>query len=186
MRNKIIILLQSVIAVRLMIGYNDNKEMYHAADVFTGVVLLHWDCRSPLPAEIPVQNTKNILGNRNEKQTEIFSGFCRSRNHPEHNAAAARHSRRMHKKLVEELNLKSVNYFSSELKGLADSENPLDPVNRIHCLLKMLLNAHSGFCRDEIQDYLNLYSFVINPPSDHLEKVEKIINLVFENLKSLK
>ena len=91
-----------------------------------------------------------------------------------------------HKKLVEELNLKSVNYSSSELKGLADSENPLDPVNRIHCLLKMFLNAHSGFCSDEIQDYLNLYSFVINPPSDHLEKVEKIINLVFENPKSLK
>lgn len=91
-----------------------------------------------------------------------------------------------HKKLVEKLCLKSVSYSSSELKGLADSENPLDPVNRIHCLLKMFLNAHSGFCRDEIQDYLNLYSFVINSPSDHLEKVEKIINLVFENPKSLK
>ena len=59
-----------------------------------------------------------------------------------------------HKKLVAELNLKSVSYSSSDLKGLADSENPLDPVNRIHCLLKMFLNAHSGFCRDEIQDYL--------------------------------
>ena len=91
-----------------------------------------------------------------------------------------------HKKLVAELNLKSVSYSSSDLKGLADSENPLDPVNRIHCLLKMFLNAHSGFCRDEIQDYLNLYSFVINSPNDHLEKVEKIINLVFENPKSLK
>lgn len=84
------------------------------------------------------------------------------------------------------VDLKSVSYSSSDLKGLADSENPLDPVNRIHCLLKMFLNAHSGFCRDEIQDYLNLYSFVINSPSDHLEKVEKIINLVFENPKSLK
>ena len=91
-----------------------------------------------------------------------------------------------HRKLVEKLNLKSVSYSASYLKGLADSENPLDPVNRIHCLLKMFLNAHSGFCRDEIQDYLNLYSFVINAPSDHLEKVEKIINLAFENPKSLK
>lgn len=91
-----------------------------------------------------------------------------------------------HKKLIEKLELKCVNYSSSDLKGLADSENPLDPVNRIHCLLKMFLNAHSGFCRDEIQDYLNLYSFVINSPSDHLEKVEKIINLVFENPKTLK
>ena len=59
-------------------------------------------------------------------------------------------------------------------------------MNRIRCLLKMFLNAHSGFCRDEIQDYLNLYSFVINSPSDHLEKAEKINNLVFENQKTLK
>ena len=91
-----------------------------------------------------------------------------------------------HKKLVEKLSLTSITYSSSELKGLADSENPLDPVNRIHSLLKMFLNAHSGFSRDDLQNYLNLYAFVINPPSDHLEKVEKIINLVFENPKSLK
>lgn len=91
-----------------------------------------------------------------------------------------------HKRLANKLNLKSISYSSAELKGLADSENPLDPVNRIHCLLKMFLNAHSGFSRDELQGYLNLYSFVINPPADHLEKVEKIINLVFENPKSLK
>lgn len=91
-----------------------------------------------------------------------------------------------HKKLVEKLHLKSVSYSSAELKGLADSENPLDTVNRIHCLLKMFLNAHSGFSRDDLQNYLNLYSFVINPPSDHLEKVEKIIKMVFENPKSLK
>lgn len=91
-----------------------------------------------------------------------------------------------HKKLVETLSLKSVCYASKDMKNLADSENPLDPVNRIHCLLKMFLNAHSGFNRDDLQNYLNLYSFVINPPSDHLEKVEKIINLVFENPKSLK
>lgn len=67
------------------------------------------------------------------------------------------------------------------MKGLADSENPLNPVNRIHCLLKMFLNAHSGFNREDLQNYLNLYSFVINPPDDHLEKVENIIKMVFEN-----
>ncbi len=69
---------------------------------------------------------------------------------------------------------------------MADSENPLDPVNIIHCLLKMFLNAHSGFSRDDLQNYLNLYSFVINPPSDHLEKIEKIIKMVFENPKLLR
>ena len=67
-----------------------------------------------------------------------------------------------------------------------DSEIPLDPVNRIHNLLKMFLNAHSGFNREDLQGYLNLYASVINPPSDYLEKVEKLIKMVFENPKSLR
>lgn len=91
-----------------------------------------------------------------------------------------------HKKLVEKLSLKSVAYASRDLKRLADSENPLDPVNRIHYLLKMFLNSHSGFTRDDLQGYLNLYAFTINPPSEPLEKVEKILNLVFQNPKSLR
>ncbi len=91
-----------------------------------------------------------------------------------------------HWKLVEELRLNNICYSSKEMKGLADSENPLNPVNRVHCLLKMLLNAHSEFNREDLQNYLNLYSFVINPPNDHLEKVEELIKMFFENPKSLK
>lgn len=91
-----------------------------------------------------------------------------------------------HKKLVEKLSLKSIVYASKDLKGLADSENPLNPVNRTHYLLKLFLNSHSGFNRDDLQGYLNLYAFAINPPSEPLEKVEKILNLVFENPKSLR
>lgn len=91
-----------------------------------------------------------------------------------------------HKKLIRELSLTSKTYASKDLKGLADSENPLDPVNRIHSLLKMFLNAHSGFNRDDLQGYLNLYAFVINPPSDYLEKVERLIKMVFEKPKLLR
>ena len=91
-----------------------------------------------------------------------------------------------HKKLVEKLSLKSVVYASKDLKGLADSENPLNPVNRTHYLLKLFLNSHSGFNRDDLQGYLNLYAFAINPPLEPLKKVEKILNLVFENPKSLR
>ena len=91
-----------------------------------------------------------------------------------------------HKRLVRELSLKSKAYSSKDLRGLADSENPLNPVKRIHSLLKMFLNAHSGFNRDDLQGYLDLYAFVINPPTEPLEKVEKIINLAFEQPKSLR
>ena len=50
----------------------------------------------------------------------------------------------------------------------------------------MFLNAHRGFNREDLQNYLNLYSFVINATDDHLEKVENIIKMVFENPKSFK
>lgn len=91
-----------------------------------------------------------------------------------------------HIKLVQELNLKSVVYSSKDLKGLPDRDNPLNPVNRVHAIMKKFLNSHSGFLRDDIQNYLNLFAFVTNPPSDMLEKVELVIKLAFQNPKSLR
>lgn len=91
-----------------------------------------------------------------------------------------------HKKLVKALNLTSVEYPSKSLKGLKDKDNPLDPVNNIHDLLKKFLNAHSGFNRNELSGYLNLFAFVMNPPAEPLEKVEQIIKMAFQNPKSLR
>jgi transposase-like protein len=91
-----------------------------------------------------------------------------------------------HKKLIQELNLKSATFASNDLKGLPDSENPLNPVNRVHAIMKRFLNAHSGFIRDDIQGYLNLFAFVSNPPTDMLEKVELVVKLAFQNPKLLR
>ena len=91
-----------------------------------------------------------------------------------------------HKKLVKELGLKSITYASKDLKGLLDKDNPLYPVNRAHAIMKMFLNAHSGFKRDELQGYLNLFSLVTNPPDEMLEKVELVIISAFNNPKSLR
>ena len=91
-----------------------------------------------------------------------------------------------HKKLVNTLELESVTYPSKELKGLLDKDNPLYPVNRAHAILKMFLNSHTGFIRDDIQGYLNLFAIVTNPPDDMLAKVELVINLAFQNPKTLR
>lgn len=91
-----------------------------------------------------------------------------------------------HKKLVKELSLISEEYSARALKNLEDFENPLDPVNHIHYLLKRFLYAHSGFDRKEIQGYLDLYAFVLNPPAEKLEKVDRLLNLAFENPKILR
>jgi hypothetical protein len=91
-----------------------------------------------------------------------------------------------HCKLVKELKLKSIAYSSKELKSYADKDNPLNPVNRVHAILKAFLNSHSGFDRQYIQDYLNLFAFVSNPPHEMLEKFEIVINLAFQNPKLLR
>jgi hypothetical protein len=91
-----------------------------------------------------------------------------------------------HRKLVEKLELKSTAYASAELKKLPDAENPLNPVNRVHAILKAFLNSHGGFDRQYIQDYLNLFAFVSNPPHNMLEKVEIVVNLGFQNPKLLR
>jgi hypothetical protein len=82
--------------------------------------------------------------------------------------------------------LNSVSYASKDLKGLLDNDNPMYPVNRAHAILKMFLNAHSGFTRDDIQGYLNLFSLVTNPPNEMLEKVELVIKSAFQNPKTLR
>jgi hypothetical protein len=60
------------------------------------------------------------------------------------------------------------------------------PVNRAHAILKMFLNSHSGFRRENIQGYLNLFALVTNPPDDMLVKVELVVNLAFQNPKTLR
>jgi hypothetical protein len=91
-----------------------------------------------------------------------------------------------HGMLIKKLSLTSEAYTSKDLKGLPDDANPLNPVNRVHAILKKFLNSHSGFMREDIQGYLNLFAFVTNPPVDLLEKVEMVINLAFEHPKILR
>jgi len=91
-----------------------------------------------------------------------------------------------HKKLIRELSLRSISYTSRELKGLSDKENPMNPVNRTHAILKLFLDSHSGFLRDDLQGYLNLFALVTNPPDEMLSKVELVINLAFNNPKLLR
>lgn len=91
-----------------------------------------------------------------------------------------------HGLLVEKLHLISESYDSSEIKKLSDKENPLNRVNKVHARLKNFLHAHTSFDRDTIQGYLNLFSFTMNPPAEHLEKVEILLNLALNTRKTLR
>lgn len=83
-----------------------------------------------------------------------------------------------HHVLVEKLNLKSISYNTRDLKGIEDSENPLNPVNQECKHIQMFLDSHSGFDRKNLQGFLNLLSFIRNKPSENkLEKVKRLLDM---------
>ena len=124
-----------------------------------------------------------LEGTGKPSQKKTFDSFYR---HIQPKSTLIHDKESAHKKLVKLLELASVSHASKETKGVLDKENPLYPVNRAHAILKMFLNSHSGFLRDDIQGYLNLFALVTNPPDDMLAKVELVINLAFQNPKTLR
>jgi hypothetical protein len=124
-----------------------------------------------------------VEGTGKPTQKKTFEAF---KNHIKPGSTLIHDGESAHVKLVKELSLVSIAYASKDLKGLPDKDNPMNPVNRVHAILKMFLNAHSSFKRDDLQGYLNLFALVSNPPNNLLEKVELVIKSAFENPKSLR
>lgn len=91
-----------------------------------------------------------------------------------------------HKKLVNDLELTSESYKSTWLKTLKDEENPLRPINHQCDLLRQFLNTHSGFDRDDLQNYLNLYCFINSGHKERIEKVEELLSLALTKKVKLK
>lgn len=82
-----------------------------------------------------------------------------------------------HSILIEELELESKVYPTSETKGLSDKDNPLYPVNNLHLLLKQFIRNHGAYDREHLQDWLNLFWFIMNEPKDKYDKVLKFIEM---------
>lgn len=91
-----------------------------------------------------------------------------------------------HRKLIASLGHSETIYTTKETKGLKDADNPLNPINQQHRMLKRFLNAHSGFKREQLQDYLNLFSFISSEPVDMYEKIELLLNLALRSSKILR
>ncbi len=91
-----------------------------------------------------------------------------------------------HTELVKELKLTETVYSTDELKGLEDAENPLDRINNVHALLKVFLGSHSGFLRKDMQGYLDLFAFIMNPPANKLKKAERFLEMAVKRRVRLK
>lgn len=93
---------------------------------------------------------------------------------------------RSHSVLIEKLNLTHDIFSSNELKKLPDDENPLDPINEIHSLAKRFMRSHGGFNRDNLQDWMNLISFILSAPKDRYEKIDLFINMALNSPRVVK
>lgn len=91
-----------------------------------------------------------------------------------------------HHKLVKELNLKDKSYKSTWLKLKEDNDNPLRPINHQCDLIRQFLNTHSGFDRNDLQNYLNLYCFMNSKPRNKLDKVKILLELALRTKIKLK
>lgn len=91
-----------------------------------------------------------------------------------------------HGTLIAGLHLIDEKHDANAIKLLPDKKNPMNRVNQVHARLKDFLNAHSSFNRDNIQGYLDVFTFTMNPPCGYLEKVDELLNLTFSVRKTLR
>ena len=121
------------------------------------------------------------FGKTSQKKTkEAFMNHIKPGSHLIHD------KEKSHKILIKELALTDEAYDANELKKCKDKDNLLSPINKQCYLLKRFLRAHSGFSREDLQHYINLYCFISNPPYNNLEKVKNILDSAIHLTNSLK
>lgn len=88
-----------------------------------------------------------------------------------------------HNILVRRLGLDSKSYNSNAAHMM--EANPLEPIDDICRKLKGFINAHSGYNRDYLSEYIDLFVFLRSEPYDPMLKVEFVLNRVMSNPKIL-
>jgi hypothetical protein len=89
-------------------------------------------------------------------------------------------------RLVLELGLKDEAHNAKFLSKLDDADNPLQDVNRLCYLLKRFFGSHSGFDRADLGGYLNLFSVMMNQPTEKMEKAALVLNRAMDNPKTVR
>ena len=91
-----------------------------------------------------------------------------------------------HQVLIDELNLEEEFVKSSYQEYLNEKDNPLTPINKIHSYIKKFMRNHEGFSRDNLQDWMNLISFILNDPENRYDKLKIFLKLAISSPKRVK
>lgn len=108
------------------------------------------------------------------------------RKHLDKNATLIHDGEKAHSRLVIEWVIKDIVYESDKTHGLKDEDNPLDLINDLHDKLQRFMMAHGGYNRSNIQDWLNLFWFIMNGPKDKYDKIKKFIERAISIRKRVK
>ena len=121
------------------------------------------------------------FGKTSSKKTmDAFGGRIQKGSHLDHD------KERGHARLVRELELTESVYNSKEVCRLPDKDNPLAQVNRLCYLVKHFLKAHSGFKRDNLQGFLDVFYVMSNPPEDKMEKAAFVLDRAMHIPKTIR
>jgi transposase-like protein len=130
------------------------------------------------------KNTITIVeGVGKTSQPKTLSTF---KNHIEQGSHIIHDKEKSHRILIEQLCLTDEVHDASKCKKMSDKDNPLNPINKQCLYLQKFLKSHPGFNRDDLQDYLNLFCFIVNPPNNKLEKVEILLSSDLNGARTLK
>lgn len=91
-----------------------------------------------------------------------------------------------HNLLIEKLNLYSEVHPVKETRKLEGKNNPLYPVNNIHSLMKKFIERKDAFSRERLQDWCNLFSFIVNPPKNRYKKILIFIEKAIKHKKIMR
>ena len=139
--------------------------------------------RNKIGVGVACNNTKSIFIVTGTSKPSRKSTKDTYSSHIERGATLIHDDEHSHNILIEELELKSKVYSTKETKNLKDKENPLYPVNNLHLLLKQFIKNHGAYDREYLQDWLNLFWFIMNEPKDKYDKVLKFIEIAVSSQK---
>lgn len=91
-----------------------------------------------------------------------------------------------HGVLIRKLGLTSEVYPSDVTNKRKDKDNPLNPINKIHYLIKRFMKAHGGYDRNNLQDWMNLVYFILSKPSNRFQKIEKFFEIALNSPQRVK
>lgn len=124
-----------------------------------------------------------VLGRGKPSGERAKAAYCP---HLEEGLTLVHDKENAHNAVVRERRLVSEAYDSRVIKRLDDDVNPLWKVNRLCFLLRLFLDGHSGFDRSNLDGWLNLFSVMMNPPDDRLEKVALVLDRAMTSPNTLR